>query len=42
VTTLAFGTRGIQSYLFEGALGELSARVGSYMEALTAGGRETS
>jgi DNA repair exonuclease SbcCD ATPase subunit len=33
----AFGTRGIQSYLFEGALGELSARVGDYMEALTGG-----
>ena len=33
----AFGTRGIQSYLFEGALAELSARVGTYMEALTGG-----
>ena len=33
----AFGTRGIQSYLFEGALGELSARVGDYMDALTGG-----
>ncbi len=33
----AFGTRGIQSYLFEGALGELSARVGEYMDALTGG-----
>ena len=33
----AFGTRGIQSYLFEGALGELSARVGNYMDALTGG-----
>ena len=33
----AFGTRGIQSYLFEGALGELSARVGEYMNALTGG-----
>ena len=32
-----FGTRGIQSYLFEGALGELSARVGLYMDALTGG-----
>jgi hypothetical protein len=33
----AFGTRGIQSFLFEGALGELSARVGLYMAALTGG-----
>jgi len=33
----AFGTRGIQSFLFEGALGELSARVGLYMDALTGG-----
>ena len=33
----AFGTRGIQSYLFEGALSELSSRVGAYMEALTGG-----
>ena len=33
----AFGTRGIQSYLFEGALAELSARVATYMEALTGG-----
>ena len=33
----AFGSRGIQSYLFEGALAELSARVGAYMDALTGG-----
>ena len=33
----AFGTRGIQSYLFESALGELSARVGAYMHDLTGG-----
>jgi hypothetical protein len=34
---IAFGARGIQSYLFEGALGELSARTGAYMDALTGG-----
>jgi len=33
----AFSTKGIQSYLFEGALGDLSARVGQYMDALTGG-----
>ncbi|CEF99525.1 P-loop containing nucleoside triphosphate hydrolase [Ostreococcus tauri] len=33
----AFGTKGIQSYLFEGALGDLSARVRQYMDALTGG-----
>ena len=33
----AFGTKGIQSYLFEGALGDLSARVCQYMDALTGG-----
>jgi len=33
----AFSAGGIQSYLFEGALGELSARVGTYMDALTGG-----
>ena len=34
---VAFGSRGIQSYLFEGALAELSARVATYMETLTGG-----
>ena len=34
---VAFGSRGIQSYLFEGALAELSARVAAYMDALTGG-----
>lgn len=34
---IAFSTKGIQSYLFEGALGDLSARVGQYMDALTGG-----
>ena len=38
---VAFGSRGIQSYLFEGALAELSARVAAYMDALT-GGRSRS
>ena len=33
----AFSTKGIQSYLFESALGDLSARVGQYMDALTGG-----
>ena len=34
---VAFGQKGIQSYLFEGALGELSERTGVYMESLTGG-----